>query len=327
MTRLLASEELRLLIKVSKLYYEERQTEDEIVLKLQVSRSKISRLLKQARDEGIVKITVISPPGVFSDLEMQLESRFHLMEAIVVEAHQPDSQVAVTHELGIAAASYLHRTVRENDVIGISWGSTLRSMVDTMQPSLIPSVQVIQIIGGLGRPESEMHATELCRRLSRLLNCNLVLLPAPGIVDNQQIKEVILSDSHVQHALSFFPKLTTAIVGIGSPTPDSVVVRDGSIINRVELDDLLQRGAVGDIALRFFDSYGKAVLSDVNDRVIGITLEQLSRVERVVGVGGGPNKFTVIQAALRGRLINTLITDHATARHLLEADTRNINNN
>ncbi|HMD90727.1 MAG TPA: sugar-binding transcriptional regulator [Anaerolineaceae bacterium] len=327
MTRLLATEELRLLIKVSKLYYEERQTEDEIVQKLQLSRSKISRLLKQARDEGIVKITVISPPGVFLDLEMQLESRFQLLEAIVVEARQPDSQMAVTHELGIAAAGYMHRTVRENDVIGISWGSTLHSMVETMQPSLMPTVQIIQIIGGLGRPESEMHATELCRRLSRLLSCNLVLLPAPGIVDNNQIKEVILSDSHVQRALSFFPKLTTAIVGIGSPTPDSVVMRDGSIINRVELDDLLKRGAVGDIALRFFDAYGQPVESDVNDRVIGISLQQLSRVERVVGVGGGPNKFSVIRAALRGRLINTLITDHATARQLLESDTRNINNN
>ena len=326
MPRLLPSEELRLLSKVSKLYYEERQTEDEIVPKLQLSRSKISRLLKQARDAGIVKITVISPPGVFSDLEMQLESRFHLLEVIVVEASQPDSQVAVTHELGIAAASYLHRTVRENDVIGISWGSTLHSMVDAMQPCSMPTVQVIQIIGGLGRPESEMHATELCRRLSRVLNCNLTLLPAPGIVDNQQVKEVILSDSHVQRALSFFPKLTTAIVGIGSPTPDSVVMRDGSIINPDELEDLLKMGAVGDIALRFFDSYGQLVLSDVNDRVIGITLQQLSKVERVVGVGGGPNKFTVLQAALRGRLINTLITDHATAHRLLESDARYTNN-
>jgi DNA-binding transcriptional regulator LsrR (DeoR family) len=320
MPRLIPTDELRLLSKVSKFYYDEGMTQDEIVEKLLLSRSKISRLLKQAREAGIVKITVIPPPGVFPDLEMQLESRFHLRDVIVVEARQPDSQAAVARELGIAAGSYLHRTVRERDVIGITWGSTLHLMVDTMQPSSMPTVQVIQILGGLGRPESEVHATDLCRRLSRLLNCKPTLLPAPGIVDNQQVKEVFLSDSHVQGAMSFFRKLTIAIVGIGSPTPDSAVMRDGSIINKVELNDLLKRGAVGDIALRFFDSFGQPVLSDVNDRVIGITMEQLSKVERVVGVAGGPHKFTVIQAALRGRLINTLITDHATARRLLESD-------
>jgi DNA-binding transcriptional regulator LsrR (DeoR family) len=306
-----------LLSKVSKLYYELGLTQDEIVGKLQLSRSKVSRLLQQARDTGVVKITVLSPPGVFPDLEVQMENRFSLQDVIVVEAREPDSQAAVSRELGIAAAAYLHRTIKEKDVIGISWGSTLSCMVDAIQPRLVPNAQVVQVIGGLGRPESEVHATDLCRRLARLLGCRLTLLPAQGIVDSQRVKEVILSDSHVQRALELFPRLTIAVLGIGSPTPESVLIRDGSILDREDLEEFLQKGGVGDSALRFFDLDGRPVRSEIDERVIGISLDQLTRVDRVVGVAGGPQKIQALRGALLGRLINVLITDHVTASQLL----------
>jgi DNA-binding transcriptional regulator LsrR (DeoR family) len=318
MARVALAEEIRLLCKVSKLYYESGLTQDEIVGRLHLSRSKVSRLLQQARDEGIVRITVISPPGMFPELEVQLESRFRLREAVVVEVREPESQSAVTRELGVAAANYLQRTIRDHDVIGISWGSTLSSMVASMQPTPLPEAHVVQIIGGLGRPEAEAHATELCRRLSQHLNCRLTLLPAPGIVDREGVKEVFLSDSHVQHAFTLFSQLSVALVGIGSPAPDSVLMRDSSILNPAELQNLMTKGAVGDIALRFFDAYGQPIPSDIDNRVIGITLEQLARVERVVGAAGGPQKVEVLRGALRGSLINVLITDHLTARRLLD---------
>ncbi|HEX9013650.1 MAG TPA: sugar-binding transcriptional regulator [Anaerolineaceae bacterium] len=319
MPRLLPNEELRLLSKVSKLYYDEGMTQDEIVEKLQLSRSKISRLLRQAREEGVVQISVVSPPGVFPELELQLERRYGLQEVIVVDVRQPDNQAAVTRDLGNAAAGFLRRVVRSGDVIGISWGNTMRCMVDAMHFYPVPNSQVVQIIGGLGRPESEVHATELCRRLARSLNSRLVLLPAPGIVDSQQIKEIMLSDSHVQSALNMFARLTLALVGIGSPAPGALMMHDGSIVTPEEMEGLVQKGAVGDIALRFFDIQGRAVHSNVDDRVIGITLDELSQVERVVGVAGGPEKDSVLLGALQGKLINTLITDAAAAQRLLEA--------
>ena len=322
MARLLPNEELRLLSKISKLYYEEGLTQDEIVQKLNLSRSKISRLLQQARERGIVQISVISPPGIYSDLESRLERRYHLHEAVVVEAREPDSQPAVSREVGLGAAAYLQRTISSSDVIGITWGTTLGNMVFGMQPRPTPGAQVVQINGGLGRPEAEVHATELCRRLARLLDCNLTLLPAPGIVDNQEIKRAFLSDSHVQRALELFDRLTVAFVGIGSPTPDSVVMRDGSILTRDELGDLVSKGAVGDIALRYFNAHGEPIQSEIDQRVIGITLKQLSGVNRVVGVAGGPQKVTAIRGALRGGLINVLITDHITAGLLLDNHTR-----
>ena len=315
-----SAEEIRLLTKVSKLYYEERMRQDEIVSRLNLSRSKVSRLLQQARDEGVVRITVFEPSGIYTDLETKLEKRYHLQEAIVVEAHQPENQAIVSREIGVAAASYFARTVRSDDTIGISWGSTLNEMVEELEPMDLPNVQVVQIIGGLGRPESEMHATDLCRRMARRLNCKMTLLPVPGIVDDQNTRAAFLSDSHVQNAINLFSKIRLAVVGIGAPSPDSVVMRDGEILSSDEMENLVRLGAVGDIALRYFDAYGESVNTELDQRVIGMGLAELAKVERVVGVTGGPWKKSAILGALRGNLINVLITDHVTATHLLEAD-------
>lgn len=315
MVKLSPMEEQRLLVKVSKLYYEEGLSQDDIILRLNLSRSKISRLLQQARDEGIVQITVNTPNHLFSELETRLEKLFGLHEVIVVEAHEGDSQEKTIHELGIAAAGYLERSVGTTTILGISWGSTLNGMVAALHSTRLPKTKVVQIIGGLGQPESEVHATDLCRRLVRALSGQLTLLPAPGIVASQQAREVLLSDSSIQRVINMFDHLDVAFVGIGTPKTDSLL---GSILSCEELEALLQNGAVGDIALRFFDIRGQPVQSEIDQRVIGITFAQLKRTRRVVGISGGAEKFQAVLGALRGKLINVLITDSINAKKLLQ---------
>jgi DNA-binding transcriptional regulator LsrR (DeoR family) len=318
MARLSPIEELRLLTKVSKLYYEENLNQDAIMEKLQLSRAKVSRLLKEARDRGIVKITVSPPPEIHPDLEVRLENRFGLKEVIVVEVSNPNSADVVARELGVVAANYIQRILKNGDVLGISWGTTMNYLASAMQSDSMPDAQVVQVIGGLGPAESEAHATDICRRLARTLGCKLSLLPAPGIVKNAEIKKAFLMDGYVQKAMSAFTNLTIAVLGIGAPTPNSVTMRDGEIITNSELSDLLKLGAKGDIALRFFDAEGIPVKSDVDDRVIGVSLEELSHIHRVVGVAGGGEKEVVIRSALLGKLVNVLITDHLTAHRLLD---------
>ena len=323
MVRLSPLEETRLLVKVSKLYYEEGLSQDDIILRLNLSRPKISRLLRQARDRGIVRITVAAPQHLFPDLEAGLEKRFGLLEAVVVETHAGDAQENILRELGLSAAAYLERSVRSGSTrgiyaVGISWGTTLHSMVEKLPSMHVPGVKVVQIIGGLGQPEAASHSSELCHRLARALGGQLTLLPAPGIVASQPARDVLLTDPYVQRAVEMFGSLDIAFVGIGDPSPESVLMRDGVIISWEELNLLLHKGAVGDIALRFFDAQGRPVVSDIDNRVIGITLEQLAQVRRVVGVAGGPGKFQAIQGALRGRLVSVLITDSVTAERLLQ---------
>ncbi|HSK87693.1 MAG TPA: sugar-binding transcriptional regulator [Anaerolineales bacterium] len=318
MAKLSPLDEQRLLVKVSKMYYEEGLAQDDIILRLNLSRSKISRLLQQARDEGIVQITVSTPRHLFSDLETSLEKTYGLDEAIVVEAHAEDSHENVIHGLGVAAAGYLERSVGATTTLGISWGSTLHSMVAALHAKHLPKTKVVQIIGGLGQPEAEVHATDLCHRLARSLGSQLTLLPVPGIGATQDARNVLLSDPYVQQATEMFNHLDLAFVGIGAPVAESVLIRDGSILSCTELDCLLQSGAVGDIALRFFDAQGQPIQSEIDQRVIGITFEQLKLIRRVVGIAGGPEKLQAIRGALRGKLINVLITDSKNAEKLLQ---------
>ena len=308
----------RLLLKVSKLYYEKTLTQQEISERLNLSRPKVSRLLKQAEEAGVVKINIIPHPGVHTDLEDALENKFGLKEAVVVDAGEPSSQIASSREVGVAAADYFSRAVSDPCVIGISWGTSLRAMVDSLHAMDCQNSQIVQLIGGLGTPESEAHATYILRRLVALIGSRLSILNVPGIVDNPAVKKAVMSDSHVRDTFNMFPKIEIAFVGIGVPTPDSVVMRDGTILTKDQLEMLRKKGAIGDICLRYFDENGKSIPSEVDDRVVGITLDELKKIDRVVGVTGGPQKEKVIRAALLGKLINVLITDHHTAKKLIE---------
>ncbi len=320
MTRLTSDEELRLMCKVSMLHYDENLTQEEISSRLQLSRARVSRLLAAARNRGIVQINVTPPVGIHANLELLLEKQYHLQEAIVIDIPEPSNSDTISRSLGVAAANFFRHTIRPRDMVGISWGKTLSSMVSALATDHFPDLQVVQLIGGLGAPESDVHGTDLCRRMAQQLGCRATLLPAPGIVSSLAAKKALLSDHHVARTFEHFSEITIAFVGIGSPTPYSVLMRDGTIISQNELHHLLQKGAVGDIALRFFDREGRLIESEINNRVIGISLEQLKKISRVVGVAGGPDKVQTLYGALKGELINTLITDHLTARALINTE-------
>lgn len=300
------------------MYYDDGLKQDEIVARLHLSRSKVSRLLQQARDEGIVKMVVVSPPGIYSELESKLEARFRIQEAVVAEVRDSEVPEILSRELGAAAAGYLMRVISDDEIIGISWGYTISGMVSALEAKSFPEVKVVQMTGGIGKPESETYATELCHRMARTLSCKLVLLPAPGVVKDEKMREVYLSDQHIQTAMELFTKITLAFVGIGSPTSQTILTRDSSILTQQDLDDVVTHGAVGDIALRFVDRVGRLIPSEMDQRVIGIDLEHLKNIQRVVGVAGGPRKIEAIQAALRGKILDVLITDKCTAQRLLE---------
>jgi len=312
--------DLRLMSKVSSLYYLRGLNQREIADRLHLSRPKVSRLLQQARDRDIVQISVASPENNFVDLEATFEDRFDLDEVLIAPSGPPDSNGDTTflkRQIGAAAAGYLRRTVQNGDVLGITWGTTLQAMMQSLQPVETNDVHVVQTLGGVGPPEADAHAADLSRRLAKLLDGRLTALPTPGIVDSPEAREVLLADRHTQAALELFPDLTTAYVGIGALSTNPIFEEDPAVSKETH-DDLVASEAVGDIALRFFDTNGNTVETPLHDRLIGITLDQLQETECVVGVAGGPQKVDAIHGALRGSLVDVLITDHTTATKIAE---------
>jgi len=309
------------MVKVARLYHEHGIRQPEIARRLHVSQARVSRLLKQAELDGIVRTTVVVPAGVQTALEEGLEERYGLREAVVVELLD-ESEASITRDLGHATARFLEASLTGGDVVGISsWSSTLLAAVDAMRP-LPPKAgaeRALQLFGGVGNPAAEAHAARLTQRFADLTGARPTFLLAPGIATSIDAREALATDRFVKEALDGLAEVTLALVGIGALEPSSLLQSSGNIFSERELAALGERGAVGDVCLRFFDADGSPVASEVDRRVIGVTLEQLKRVERSVGVAGGERKYEAILGALRGRLINVLITDHVTAERLAAA--------
>lgn len=308
---------LRLMTRVARLYYEQGMRQAEIADRLDLSQSRVSRLLKQAEREGIVRTTVAVPQGFFPELEERLQFLYGLREAIVVDCFTDDDKEAM-RSIGTAAAAYVETTVTSGEVVGISsWSETLLAMVDSMNPQVRPGASgVVQLLGGVGNPSAEKHATHLTRRLAELVGGEARFLSAPGVAGSAASRRALLDDPFVATAMGWMNEVTLAIVGIGALEPSNLLSQSGNTFTTDEQHELQELGAVGDILLRFFDSDGVPVASPLDERVIGMDLEQLKRPRRAVGLAGGPRKFAAIQAALRGRFINVLITDRFTANRL-----------
>jgi DNA-binding transcriptional regulator LsrR (DeoR family) len=314
----------RLVSKVARLYYEQDLTQGEIAGCLNLSRQKVQRLLKQARKEGVVQVIIRPVKGTFPELERALEARFGLQEAVVIESTNAQDQEVVSREVGAAAADYLERIITPGQSLVISWGGTLLGMVNALVARPVrkdlTGIAVIQGLGGLGDPNKEVHAADLTRRLAQVFNGRAILLPAPGVAGSKESREAFYADAHVRQALDQARRAGLAVMGIGAPRPDSILVREGEIVQWPELQALSRQGAVGDINLRFFDEQGVPVASDLDDRVIGLTLDEIRNIGFVIGIAGGATKFKAIHGALVGKLIDVLVTDRHTAQAILELE-------
>jgi DNA-binding transcriptional regulator LsrR (DeoR family) len=312
--------DLRLMTRVARLYHEEGLTQTEVARRLGLTQVAVSRMLKKAQESGIVRTTVVTPPGAFTDLEDLLEQKFSLQQAIVGDAVR-DSEESVLSAIGSAAAQFLESTLKAGEVIGISsWSTTLLSMVDHMHPiSKAENCLVVQMLGGVGNPSAEQHANRLAIRLARLVNGEARFLSAPGLVGSARAAKVLLEDRSVSETVALFSNVSLALVGVGALEPSALVASSGNTFSRAELEDLQKSGAVGDICLCFYDAAGRQVRGALDGRVIGIDLESLRQVQRSVALCGGKKKFPAILGALRGQWVNTLITDQYTAQRLVNA--------
>ena len=328
-------DELRLMTRVARLYYEGDLKQPEIAAQLNLSQASVSRLLKRAQDEQIVRITVSPPVGAYPDLEEALAERYALREVVVVDSLR-DDEAEIMRDLGAAAAYYVETTLRPAEVVGIASYASLLAMIDAIHPHVARAagrprgaashgqdepVRVVQLTGGLGNPAAEAHGTQLTRRLASLLRGEPILLPVPGLAGSPAERALFVRDSFVRAALDTFQRVTLALVGIapieGVGTAGLAASFMGSFTpaERRRLADL---GAVGFICHRFYDARGVPLRTPFDSRLTAIAPDQLMRVERRVGITGGARRTEAIRAALKGGWVNILITDQFTAGRLLQ---------
>ncbi|MCO6179473.1 MULTISPECIES: sugar-binding transcriptional regulator [Ciceribacter] len=309
--------ELRLIARVAQMYHVEGKRQAEIADGLHMSQATVSRMLKRAELEGIVRTTVIPPPGTFADLETALRERYGLTEAIVIDCSE-DRDGAIMARIGEAAAHFLEVTLRQDEIIGVSsWSQTILRMVDNIHPLKSAKAKyIVQILGGMGDASVQTHATQLTARLAKLTGGEPRLLLVQGITSSREAKLVMLADPVVRGTMDLFGRLSLAIIGIGAVEPSELLARSGNVFSRQEMAMLQEAGAVGEISFRFYDRDGKPVETPLNERVIGMSLEDLRKADRVMAVAGGESKTQAIAGALKMGIIDVLVTDKFTAARL-----------
>ncbi|MBD1381749.1 sugar-binding transcriptional regulator [Metabacillus arenae] len=314
---MLSWDERRQLVKVANLYYTDSWTQEQIAKKVGVSRPVISKMLHKAKEFGIVEVYIKDESARTVELEQKLEKKYGLTDVVVVPTVGFTPEM-VKRSIGQAGAYYLSKKLK-SDVrrLGISWGTTLSEVVKEYPYERREEINIVPLVGGMGTQHVEIHANQLAYELAKKMNGTCSYLYAPAIVETKELKERLEAMQDISAILEEGKKVDVALIGIGNPYKGSTMKSIGYLQDE-DLNNLRKKGAVGDISSRFYDESGNPVKHSLNEKVIGLTLEHLKELKKVIGVVEGTHKFESVVAALKGNYLDVLIIDEQTALALVE---------
>lgn len=311
------NEELRVLLKVAQMYYQDDLTQNEISKELGIHRTTISRMLKKVRDKGIVKISFNYNLGETFNIEQQLVQRFGLKEAIVVPIQGEDKKVNL-QAIGQACAHLIARIIKDEDVVGFSWGGSLAEVINELEVTQASSAIFVPMVGGpSGKLDSQYHVNTIVYAAAQKFKGTSLLIDVPAILERKETRDHIVQSQHFQDISNLWDKITIAIFGIGSTTIKGDSTWTAFYGNEV-IEELEKGSVVGDICSQFFDIEGNIINTSISDRTIAIGLEHLKHTRYAIGVAESIGKVDAIIGALRGNYLNVLVTTEETAKEILE---------
>lgn len=301
--------------RICHLYYKEKKKQEEISEVIGASRFKICRVLKQAWEDNVISVVINDPWVDLTKIETEIVKKFQIQLAIVVQNNEfggepPEAQVAK------AGADYLRKVVGLHNILGVAWGQTLYQLVSQLKPVKCKGLTLVQLAGTLGTIEGTDN-NMLTVMFGQKLGVNSRLIPAPVIVQSKRIKDTILKEKKIQETLAIARKASLAIFGVGLANVQGLLWKLG-FLNEADASELIRARAVGAICGRFFDTNGRQCWHKLDNRTIGLDLDEIKKIKQKVGVAVGMEKVKAICGALKGRLIDVLITDELTARELLK---------
>ena len=300
-------------------YYVQDETMESIARHLKLSRSSVSRLLAEARNMGMVRISLEAPQGSSSPVARSLAAIFGIHVHLVTVG---DSASITTRfeRVSKLAASLLRNSVKDGHLIGVAWGVTLSNIVPFLERRPLHDAVIVQMNGGTNvHDTSARHVAAILQALSFNFDARLVQFPVPAFFDYAETKQAMWRERSVQSVLNLQAKLDVAIFGIGSlfaRVPSHVYT--AGFLDDNEITQLKAQGVVGDVNTVLLREDGTYQDIDLNRRASGLTPAELQRIPKRIGVVADPSRATALLGALRARTITDLICDDTTARAVLD---------
>ncbi len=308
-----------LLVKASELYYYSRMSQAEIGRVLGVSAPTVSRILQEAMERGIIEVRIRDTLTRTADAEEALKKKFGLLDAVVVEIPQDTDGNFLRKLLGKKASELLPRFCDRGGTVGIGCGMTIREMIESLDRSRrFPDLRVVPLMGGWGKEEAARETNRLASDMGNILGCAFSYLLAPALVSSPEVRDILLQEPQIQLTTRLWESVKTAFFSIG-PELDRMFF-PYIPAEYLDMEKARKAGGVGDVLGRIIDGEGAEVPIPYNGRLVSIPFETLKKIPRRVGIGGGPQKYRGVYAALAGKLVNVLITDYETSLYLLHLE-------
>lgn len=298
------------------LYYEDGMTQGEIAEAMGVSRATVNSYLADAREKGIVNISIEPARLASLTIAQELKRHFGLADCLVVP--NDDDTRPLIGRLGAAGAQALSKMIKSGDTLAVAWGRTILSVGEHLQTGPLQDVTVVQATGGT--TASFAYTPELtAAAVARAISARCVNITAPAIVGSAQMHDMLLAEPLIREQFETLARANRVVFGIASLRPNSTIHTSG-FFETVPLQHYLAKGAAGVLAGRFIDERGRPVAGPLDDRTIGISLDMLRNIPTRIAIAGGFDKVPALLAALRGGYVNVLVTDAATGAGILRAD-------
>jgi DNA-binding transcriptional regulator LsrR (DeoR family) len=279
----------------------------------------VSRLLEESLREKVVEITINYPWQSSAELEARLEERFKLETARVLIADYKNDQ-QMLEGLGSLAARYITSILRDDTIIGVSFGRTIYQTIKTLQVEASARRQIVQIGGAGNFDDFAVDAVGLVQLLADTIGGKCHYLHVPMIVESETVRDALMNERTVQETLALARQADIVLTGIGAVGPELGAINPAYREVAIPVEKIVPGYAAGAICGQLFDVTGTVLNTEINRRVVGLELSSLRQIERVVAIAGGENKAMAILGALRGGYLNVLITDERAARLILETD-------
>ncbi|MFJ4045090.1 sugar-binding transcriptional regulator [Microbacterium sp. NPDC089987] len=308
-------------LTAAQLYYMQDQTMDVIARELATSRSSVSRLLRFAREVGLVDIRIHSPLERLGMLEQRLNDR-HGITAHIAPIPERVSEVERLERVALTAGRLLSQFIESNMVAGVAWGSTISAVSRSLTPKETHGTTFVQLNGAGNTQTSGLeYSSDILQRFGHAFGAQVEQFPVPAFFDSPDTREAMWRERSTRRVLAFQAKMDIAVFGLGSPeadVPSRVYV--GGYLGRDDYRSLKEDAVIGDVATVFFRADGSWRDVRLNARSTGPGLDRLRRVPRRVCVVSGAAKLGSLKAAIGAGLITDVVLDDSLARRLLDSD-------